>query len=112
MPLPPRSSRTRVSDALITHAPPGIPSSFITLLVNIGPASVVEAGGVLGMIIVCALLTWLTMLAADRLGRLRGRTGADAVGRISDALGWPRGRATSRALTLLAPSRSRTDVEL
>lgn len=48
--------------------------------------SLVEAGGVLGMIIVCALLTLLAMLAADRLVRLLGSTGADVVGRISGVL--------------------------
>lgn len=48
--------------------------------------SLVEAGDVLGMILVCALLTWLAMLAADRLVRLLGSTGADVVGRISGVL--------------------------
>jgi multiple antibiotic resistance protein len=46
----------------------------------------IEAGGVVSMILVCALLTWLAMLAADRLVLLLGRTGADVVGRISGVL--------------------------
>jgi multiple antibiotic resistance protein len=46
----------------------------------------IEAAGVVGMIVVCALLTWLAMLAADRLVQLLGRTGADVVGRISGVL--------------------------
>ena len=46
----------------------------------------VEAGGVVSMTLVCALLTWLAMLAADRLVALLGRTGADVVGRISGVL--------------------------
>lgn len=45
-----------------------------------------EAGCVVGMILVCALLTWIAMLAADRLVLLLGRTGADVVGRISGVL--------------------------
>lgn len=45
-----------------------------------------EAGGVLGMILICALLTWIAMLAADRLVQLLGSTGADVVGRISGVL--------------------------
>jgi len=45
-----------------------------------------EAGGVVGMIFVCALLTWFAMLAADRIVDLLGRTGADVVGRISGVL--------------------------
>jgi len=45
-----------------------------------------EAGGVVGMILVCALLTWFAMLAADRIVDLLGRTGADVVGRISGVL--------------------------
>lgn len=43
----------------------------------------IEAGGIVAMIFVCALLTWFAMLAADRLVLLLGRTGADVVGRIS-----------------------------
>lgn len=46
----------------------------------------IEAGGILAMILVCALLTWFAMLAADRLVLLLGRTGADVVGRISGIL--------------------------
>jgi multiple antibiotic resistance protein len=46
----------------------------------------IEAGGVLGMILLCALLTWLAMLAADRPVQLLGRTAADVVGRISGVL--------------------------
>jgi multiple antibiotic resistance protein len=46
----------------------------------------IEAGGIMGMIFVCALLTWFAMLAADRLVLLLGRTGADVVGRISGIL--------------------------
>jgi multiple antibiotic resistance protein len=45
-----------------------------------------EGASIIGMILACALLTWLTMLAADRLVRLLGRTGADVVGRISGVL--------------------------
>lgn len=46
----------------------------------------IEAGGIVGMILVCAVLTWFAMLAADRLVLLLGRTGADVVGRISGVL--------------------------
>lgn len=46
----------------------------------------IEAGAIVGMILVCALLTWIAMLAADRLVLLLGRTGADVVGRISGVL--------------------------
>jgi multiple antibiotic resistance protein len=46
----------------------------------------IEAGGVLGMILLCALLTWLAMLAANRPVQLLGRTAADVVGRISGVL--------------------------
>jgi multiple antibiotic resistance protein len=46
----------------------------------------VEAGGVVGMILACALLTWIAMLAADRLVHVFGRTGADVVGRVSGVL--------------------------
>ncbi|MBA4091016.1 MAG: hypothetical protein C0494_10530 [Sphingobium sp.] len=46
----------------------------------------IEAGAIVGMILICALLTWIAMLAADRLVLLLGRTGADVVGRISGVL--------------------------
>lgn len=63
------------------------PGSLSAAVLVMGRAqSLVEAGGVLGMIVVCALLTWLAMLAADRLVRLLGSTGADVVGRISGVL--------------------------
>jgi multiple antibiotic resistance protein len=45
-----------------------------------------DSAGVLAMIVVCAWLTWLAMLAADRLVRLLGSTGADVVSRISGVL--------------------------
>lgn len=45
-----------------------------------------EASCVVGMILICSLLTWIAMLAADRLVLLLGRTGADVVGRISGVL--------------------------
>jgi len=48
--------------------------------------SLIEAGSVMGMIVACALLTWLAMLAADGLVRLLGSTGADVVGRMSGVL--------------------------
>jgi multiple antibiotic resistance protein len=46
----------------------------------------IEAASVIGMILGCAMLTWTSMLAADRLVHLFGRTGADVVGRISGVL--------------------------
>lgn len=46
----------------------------------------IEAGAIVGMVLICALLTWIAMLAADRLVLLLGRTGADVVGRISGVL--------------------------
>jgi multiple antibiotic resistance protein len=46
----------------------------------------IEGGGVLAMIVACIVLTWLAMLAADRLVLLLGGTGADVVGRISGVL--------------------------
>jgi len=46
----------------------------------------IEAGAIVGMILICAMLTWIAMLAADRLVLLLGRTGADVVGRISGVL--------------------------
>ena len=46
----------------------------------------IEGSGVLAMIVACIVLTWLAMLAADRLVHLLGSTGADVVGRISGVL--------------------------
>jgi multiple antibiotic resistance protein len=46
----------------------------------------VERGAVLGMLLACLLLTYLALLAADRLVRWLGETGADVVGRISGIL--------------------------
>lgn len=46
----------------------------------------IEGSGVLAMIIACMVLTWLAMLAADRLVLLLGSTGADVVGRLSGVL--------------------------
>lgn len=46
----------------------------------------IEGGTIVGMILICALLTWIAMLAADRLVLLLGPTGADVVGRISGIL--------------------------
>lgn len=46
----------------------------------------IESGAIVGMILICALLTWIAMLVADRVVLLLGRTGADVVGRISGVL--------------------------
>lgn len=46
----------------------------------------IEAVCIMGMILICALLTWIATLAADRLVLVLGRTGADVVGRISGML--------------------------
>lgn len=93
------------------HVTAGILSSFITLLVTIGPIetavvfaglttgihrserislaarSVTIASGVLLLFAVAGgTVPWLAMLAADRLVLLLGSTGADVVGRISGVL--------------------------
>jgi len=63
------------------------PGSLSAAVLVMGRAQgVIEAAGVLVMISACAVLTWLAMLAADRLVALLGRTGADVIGRVSGVL--------------------------
>jgi multiple antibiotic resistance protein len=65
-------------------AGPGALSAAVLLM---GRAQTVgEAAGVPAMILICLLLTWLAMLAAEKLLRLLGETGADVVSRISGIL--------------------------
>ncbi|MGO4170222.1 MarC family protein [Novosphingobium sp. YAF33] len=65
-------------------AGPGSLSAAVLVMGRTG--NWIEGGGVLAMIVVCIVLTWLAMLAADRLVLLLGGTGADVVGRISGVL--------------------------
>lgn len=46
----------------------------------------VEAGGVVAMLLLCVILTFGAMRAAERLIALLGRTGADVVSRVSGIL--------------------------
>jgi multiple antibiotic resistance protein len=65
-------------------AGPGSLSAAVLLMGRTeGP---VEAGGVIAMILLCLLLTFLAMRAADRLVEALGRTGSDVVSRISGVL--------------------------
>jgi multiple antibiotic resistance protein len=62
-------------------AGPGALSAAVLLM---GRAEApVERAGVIGMIFLCLVLTYLAMLAADRLVEWLGRTGADVTSRIS-----------------------------
>jgi multiple antibiotic resistance protein len=46
----------------------------------------VESAGVIAMIMACLLLTYLAMLAADRVVEWLGRTGADVISRVSGVI--------------------------
>jgi multiple antibiotic resistance protein len=46
----------------------------------------IEGAGVIAMVLVCLLLTYVAMRAAERLVAVLGRTGADVVGRVSGIL--------------------------
>jgi multiple antibiotic resistance protein len=46
----------------------------------------VEGAGVIAMILLCLILTFAAMRAADRLVDVLGRTGSDVVGRVSGVL--------------------------
>ena len=63
------------------------PGSLAAAVLVMGrTAGWIEAAGVIAMILVCLLLTFGAMRAAERLIALLGRTGADVVGRISGIL--------------------------
>ena len=46
----------------------------------------IEAAGVIAMVLVCLMLTFVAMRAAERLIAILGRTGADVVSRVSGIL--------------------------
>ena len=49
-------------------------------------AGLIEAAGVIAMVLVCLMLTFVAMRAAERLIAILGRTGADVVSRVSGIL--------------------------
>lgn len=65
-------------------AGPGALSAIVLLMAR--AERWIEAAGVLAMLLLCLIVTYLAVLAAERLVRRLGRTGADVVGRISGIL--------------------------
>ncbi len=62
------------------------PGALAAVVLLMGRTTVVHGAIVLGALLACLALTYLALLAGDRLGRLLGVTGADVVGRVSGIL--------------------------
>ena len=65
-------------------AGPGALSAVVLLMGRTEGA--IEEAGVLSMLLLCLLLTYLAMLGSERLVQRLGQTGADVVGRVSGIL--------------------------
>jgi multiple antibiotic resistance protein len=59
------------------------PGPLTAVVLLMGQADILRAGIVVTVLMLCLALTYLALLAADRLKRILGVTGADVVGRVS-----------------------------